>query len=91
MSRNTTGGRKLPSSNTGASIKPKAKKPKWQAAATAVSQSAKSASGTSEAGATPMDSDTQAYKQMGDAGASIAKTYKDKQAAKSSSSNSSGR
>ena len=62
---------------------------KWVKTAAAVANSRASSKGSDEEGVTTASSDAEAIKQIGDAGASIAKTYKEKQAAKSSSSGSS--
>jgi hypothetical protein len=74
--------------NRGASIKPKQKKNKYvTAVAESLAKGAKGAKGAADdEGATPMDSDTQAWKQIGDAGESIALERKRRRAAKSTDS-----
>jgi hypothetical protein len=69
-------------------VKPKGKgKTGWVEAATAVSKAAKASKGGSEeAGASPMDSDAQAWKQIGDAGESIALERKRRRDAKATDS-----
>jgi len=87
MSRNKQ--RNLPSSGSGAgaNIKPKQKKNKYvTAVAKSLEKSTKGTSGADAGGATPMDSDTQAYKQIGDAGESIALENKRRRAAKATDS-----